>query len=98
MPAEEELPAWREAGSATASRRWFIASRRRRIGVCQLRGELLELGRRRVALGATLERVQPAFAQRSVELDEHGGEVGREPGGLGKDRYQLVVGQLNVLE
>ena len=50
-------------------------SRRRRVGVCELSGELLELGRGRVALVATLERVQPAFAQRLVELDEQGGEV-----------------------
>jgi hypothetical protein len=73
--AEVELPAWREAGAGTASR-WFIASRRRRVGVCQLSGELLELGRGRVALVATLERVEPAFAQRLVELEEQGGEVG----------------------
>src|SRR5687767_5938705 len=61
MLAEVELPAWREAGSGPASR-WFIASRRRRVGVSQLGGELLELGRSRVALVATLERVEPAFA------------------------------------
>jgi hypothetical protein len=70
-----ECLAWREAGAGTASR-WFIASRRRRVGVCQLSGELLELGRGRVALVATLERVEPAFAQRLVELEEQGGEVG----------------------
>src|SRR4029453_5020924 len=48
-------------------------SRRRGVGACELGGELLELGRSRVALVATLERVQPAFAQRLVELDEQGG-------------------------
>ena len=75
-----------------------MASRRRRVGVCELGGELLELGRGRVGLVAALERVEPAFAERLVELDEHGGEVRGEPGGLGEDREQLFVGQLDILE
>src|ERR687893_3170525 len=86
-----------KAGIGTASP-WPMASRRRRVGVCEVGGELLELGRGRVALVAALERVEPAVAERLVELDEYGGEVGREPGGLGEDRHQLFVGQPDVLQ
>ena len=73
-PLKNEAPSCSTpAGPGGASGR--STSRRRRVGVCELSGELLELGRSRVALVTTFERVQPAFAQRLVELDEQGGEV-----------------------
>ena len=59
-------------------------------GAGELGGEFLELGRSRVALVATLERVQSAFARRLVELDEQGGEVRRESDGLGEDRASAL--------
>src|SRR3712207_6059740 len=93
----ERATSWRTGSSRTAPAR-SMASRRRRVGAHQLSGELLELGRGRVALVATFERVQPAVAQRLVELDEQGGDVGGEPGGFGEDRHQLFVWQPDVLE
>lgn len=67
--AEKELPAWREAGARTAFR-WVIASRRRRVGVCQFSGELLELGRPAAApgrrrAGARGPTARPPAAQRA---------------------------------